>query len=144
MIDYEVYDQRPSDSNLLVPAIETHQKMLGRTPHLVAADAAFYSAKNEAAAKAKGVKRVCVPNRSTKSAERQREQRKRGFATARNGGPDASDASAWPKDDTVSIAAGTGDNGMKRWVGLGVISDNLINIGRVKARQTAKAKQSAP
>jgi hypothetical protein len=34
-----------------------------------------------------------------------------------------------------------GDNGMKRWVGLGVISDNLINIGRVKARKTAKAKQ---
>jgi IS5 family transposase len=36
VIDYEIYDQRPSDSNLLVPAIETHQEMLGRTPHLVA------------------------------------------------------------------------------------------------------------
>jgi transposase, IS5 family len=34
---------------------------------LVAADAGFYSAKNEAAAKAKGVKRVCIPNHSTKS-----------------------------------------------------------------------------
>jgi hypothetical protein len=30
-------------------------------------DAAFYSSKNEAAAKAKGVKRVCVPNHSTKN-----------------------------------------------------------------------------
>ncbi len=53
--------------------------MLGRPPHLVAADAAFYSAKNEAAAKAKGVKRVCIPNRSTKSPERKREQKKRWF-----------------------------------------------------------------
>jgi hypothetical protein len=26
VIDYEVYDPRPSDSNLLVPAIETHQE----------------------------------------------------------------------------------------------------------------------
>jgi IS5 family transposase len=26
-----------------------------------------------------------------------------------------------------------GDDGMKRWVGLGVIADNLINIGRVLA-----------
>jgi len=145
VIDYEVYDQRPSDSNLLVPAIETHQKMLGRTPHLVAADAAFYSAKNEAAAKAKGVKRVCVPNRSTKSAERQREQKKRWF---RNG-------QKWRTgcEGRISVAKRRhglnrcrykGDNGMKRWVGLGVISDNLINIGRVKARKTAKAKQSAP
>ena len=82
VIDYEVYDRRPSDSDLLIPAIETHQAKLGRTPHLVAADAGFYSAKNEAAAKARGVKRVCIPNRSTKSTERKREQKKRWF---RNG-----------------------------------------------------------
>ena len=82
VIAYEVYDQRPSDSDLLLAAIETHQAMLGCTPRLVAADAGFYSAKNEAAATAKGVKRVCIPSRSTKSKERRREQRKRWF---RNG-----------------------------------------------------------
>src|SRR6266508_3208632 len=80
--DYQVYDQRPSDADLLIAAIETHQAMLGRTPHLLAADAAFYSSKNEAAAKAMGVKRVSIPNRSTKSPERKREQKKRWF---RNG-----------------------------------------------------------
>lgn len=62
LIDYEVYAQRPHDSELPIAAIETHQTMLGRTPRFVAADAAFYSAKNEAAAKAKGVKRLCIPN----------------------------------------------------------------------------------
>jgi hypothetical protein len=40
-----VYDRRPNDADLLVPAIEAHQAKLGRTPHLVAADAAFYSDK---------------------------------------------------------------------------------------------------
>ena len=69
VIDFEVYDKRPNDSDLLIPAIELHQAAIGRVPPLVAADAAFYSGKNEAAAKAKGVKRVCVPNRSTKSAD---------------------------------------------------------------------------
>src|SRR6266478_4287667 len=54
VVAYEVYDRRPSDSDLLLGAIETHQATLGCTPHLVAADAGFYSAKNEAAAKAKG------------------------------------------------------------------------------------------
>jgi IS5 family transposase len=53
IVDYEVYAQRPNDSDLLVPAIETHQALLGRSPYLAAADVAFYSAKNEAAAKAK-------------------------------------------------------------------------------------------
>src|SRR6202043_426210 len=52
VIDYEVYPRRPNDSDLLIAAIETHQAMLGRAPHLVAADAAFYSTKNEATAKA--------------------------------------------------------------------------------------------
>jgi transposase, IS5 family len=143
VIDYEVFDQRPSDSNLLVPAIETHQRMLGRTPQLVAADAAFYSSKNEAAAKAKGVKRVCVPNRSTKSAERKREQKKRWF---RNG-------QKWRTgcEGRISVAKRRhglnpcrykGDNGIQRWVGLGVISDNLINIGRVMAKQTTQDQKS--
>jgi IS5 family transposase len=63
---YEVYRKRPSDSALLIPAIESHQQQLGRVPRLVAGDAGFYSASNEKAAHEKGVKRVCVPNRSTK------------------------------------------------------------------------------
>jgi len=76
---YQVYDRRPADSDLLIGAIDTHQARLGRIPRLVAADAAFYSANNEKAAKAKGVKRVCIPNRSTKSAAKKREQKKRWF-----------------------------------------------------------------
>src|SRR6516165_6020745 len=50
--EYEVYSRRPHDSELLVPAIEIHQAALGRVPHLIAADAAFYSLRNEATAKA--------------------------------------------------------------------------------------------
>jgi IS5 family transposase len=49
---------------------------------------------NEAAAKAKGVKRVCIPNRSTKSAERKREQKKRWFRDGQNSAPDARAVSA--------------------------------------------------
>jgi IS5 family transposase len=30
-----------------------------------------------------------------------------------------------------------GDAGMKRWVGLGVIADNLVNIGRAIAKNPA-------
>ena len=51
VIDYEVYDRRPNNSDLLIPALETHQARFSRMPYLVAADAAFYSGKNEAAAK---------------------------------------------------------------------------------------------
>src|SRR3954469_20766322 len=105
--DYEVYDRRPNDADLLIPAVDTHHARLGRVPHLVAADAAFYSAKNEAAAKAKGVKRVCIPNRSTKSPERRREQKKGWFGPARRGAPAARAASAWSNAAMASTAAAT-------------------------------------
>jgi IS5 family transposase len=65
IVDYEVYDRRPNDCDLLIPALEAHRPKLGRVPRLVAAEAAFYSAKCEADAKAMGVKRVCIPNRRT-------------------------------------------------------------------------------
>jgi len=139
VVDYEVYDQRPSDSDLLVPAIEAHQAALGRTPRLVAADAAFYSAKNEAAAKAKGVKRVSVPNRSTKSPERKREQKKRWFRDAQKWRTGCEGRiSVEKRRHGLNRCLYKGDNGMKRWVGLGVVSDNLINIGSAMAKRKAK------
>jgi transposase, IS5 family len=79
VIDYQVYEQRPSDTDLLIPAIDAHEARLGRLPRLVAADAGFYSARNETEAKAKGVKRICIPNYASKSAVRRREQKKRWF-----------------------------------------------------------------
>ena len=131
VIDFEVYDKRPNDSDLLVPAIEIHQASLGRAPHLVAADAAFYSGKNETAAKAMGVKRVSVPNRSTKSAERRREQKKRWFRNGQKWRTGCEGRiSVVKRRHGLNRCRCKGEAGMKRWVGLGVISDNLINIGR--------------
>jgi IS5 family transposase len=40
VVDYEVYDRRPNDAELLIPAIETHRARLGRAPYLVAAEPA--------------------------------------------------------------------------------------------------------
>jgi IS5 family transposase len=139
VIDYEIYARRPNDSDLLVAAIDTHQALLGCTPRLVAADAAFYSNKNEAAAKARGVKRVCIPNRSSKSKERKREQKKRWF---RNG-------QKWRTgcEGRISVAKRRhgldrcrykGFVGMQRWVGLGVIADNIVNIGRTMEKHASQ------
>jgi IS5 family transposase len=129
--DFEVYPQRPSDSDLLIPSIESHQQKLGCAPHLVAADAGFYSASNEAVAKKKGVKKVCVPNRSTKSAERRREQKKRWFRNGQKWRTGCEGRiSVIKRRHGLNRSRYKGEAGMKRWVGFGVIADNLINIGR--------------
>jgi transposase, IS5 family len=135
--DYEVYDQRPSDTDLLIPSIEAHEATFGRTPRLVAADAGFYSAKNEAEAKAKGVKRVCVPNRSTKSAERKREQKKRWFRNGQKWRTGCEGRiSVVKRRHGLNRCRYKGDAGMRRWVGLGIVADTLINIGIAMAKQS--------
>jgi IS5 family transposase len=139
VIDYQVYARRPNDSDILVTAIEVHQALLGRTPRLVAADAAFYSNKNEAAAKAKGVKRVCIPNRSTKSAERKREQRKRWFRNGQKWRTGCEGRiSVVKRRHGLDRCRYKGFVGMQRWVGLGVIADNIVNIGRMMEKRAAK------
>jgi len=139
VVAYEVYDQRPSDSDLLIAAIETHQATLGCTPHLVAADAGFYSAKNEAVAKAKGVKRVCIPNRSTKSPERKREHKKRWFRNGQKWRTGCEGRiSVVKRRHGLGRSRYKGDAGIKRWVGLGVIADNLVNISRAMAKQPSR------
>jgi transposase, IS5 family len=136
VVDYEVYARRPNDADLLIPAIETHRAKLGRAPYLVAADAAFYSAKNEAAAKARGVKRVCIPNRSTKSVERRREQKKRWFRNGQKWRTGCEGRiSVVKRRHGLNRCRYRGETGMQRWVGLGVIADNLVNIGRALQKQ---------
>jgi IS5 family transposase len=132
----EVYDRRPNDSDLLIAAIETHQALLGRVPRLVAADAAFYSSRNEAAAKAMGVKRLCIPNRSTKSIERKREQKKRWFKNGQKWRTGCEGRiSVVKRRHGLTRCRYKGLSGMQRWVGLGVIADNLISIGRAIERR---------
>ncbi len=139
VVDYEVYARRPNDSDILVAAIETHQVLLERTPRLVAADAAFYSNKNEAAAKAKGVKRVCIPNRSTKSPERKGEQKKRWFRNGQKWRTGCEGRiSVVKRRHGLDRCRYKGFVGMQRWVGLGVIADNIVNIGRMMETRATK------
>jgi len=131
---YVVYDTRPSDSELVIPALDTHEHVFARVPRLVAGDAAFYSGTNEATAHAKGVTRVCIPNRSTKSAERKREQKKRWFRNGQKWRTGCEGRiSVVKRRHGLNRCRYKGADGMKRWVGLGVIADNLINIGCVLA-----------
>ena len=55
---YEVCEQRPADSTLLIGCLEKHVAQFGRAPERVAADPGFFSAANESQAEQMGVRRV--------------------------------------------------------------------------------------
>jgi len=105
--DYEVYDRRPADSDLLIPAIDAHLAMFGRVPRLVAADAGFYSGQNQAVATDMASSASASPIARPRAPSASASRRSAGSATGRNGAPDAKAASAWSSDATASIAADT-------------------------------------
>jgi IS5 family transposase len=131
---YEVFDQRPSDRDLLLGAVETHERVLGRVPHLVTADAGYYSRGQEQAVEEKGVKWVAVPNRNTKSVERKKKEHSRWFKKAQSWRTGCEGRiSVLKRRHGLTRCRYRGAEGMKRWVGLGVMADTLISMGNVLA-----------
>ena len=136
--EYRVFAERPSDRHLLVPAVEAHQRRFGRWPRLVAADAGFYSRENEKKVQEMGVRWVAVPNRSTHSEERRRLQKKRWFRAGQRWRTGSEGRiSVLKRRHGLNRCRYRGLAGMERWVGLGVIADNLIQIGTYLALQSA-------
>jgi IS5 family transposase len=127
---FEVYDERPTDSALLVDAVERHEQQTGSLPRIVAADAGFYSQANEKRLEEMGVKNVSVPNRHTRSEQRRSHQKKRSFKEGQRWRTGCEGRiSVLKRRHGLNRYRYRGQDGMRRWVGLGVIADNLINMG---------------
>ncbi len=134
---FEVYAERPADSTLLLSSIEVHQQRLGRIPRMVAADAGFYSRENEKAGQALGVQWMSVPNKNTKSSERKLLQHQRWFRRGQKWRTGSEGRiSVLKRRHGLRRCLYPGLDGMRRWVGLGVIADNFIQMGYYLARQS--------
>src|SRR6267378_945462 len=134
---FEVFAERPADSTLLLPSIEVHQQRLGRIPRAVAADAGFYSRENEKAGQALGVRWMSVPNKKTTSSERKLLQHQRWFRNGQKWRTGSEGRiSVLKRRHGLRRCLYPGLDGMRRWVGLGVIADNFIQMGCYLARES--------
>jgi len=146
--DYQVLDGNPDDGSLLIPAIERHQHRFGRVPRLVATDRGFWSAKNERAAHALGVKRVAIPATGKLARTRLRLQRSRWFRQAQRWraageGRIGTLKNVFGMDRCMyKDVDGRADDAMERWVGWCVFANNLVFVARALRRQEADGNQS--
>jgi IS5 family transposase len=138
--DYEVFEKRPADADLLLPSIETHHKLLGKIPRMVAADAGFYSPDNRLQAQEKGIEKLAVPNKKTRDRTVWQHQRQRWFKRAQRWRVGCEGRiSVLKRKHGLLRCRYHGMEGMKRWVGLGTIANNLLQIGKQLARKPAHA-----
>jgi IS5 family transposase len=125
---YEVHAGRPADVTLWTPALDRHQRIFDRAPDLAAGDRGFSSAANEHAATARGVRRVVLPRRGPKSTARRTYERQAWFRRGQRWRVGCEGRiSVIKRRHGLRRCRYHGTAGMARWVGLGVIADNLIN-----------------
>jgi IS5 family transposase len=136
---YEVHTGRPADVTLWTPALDRHQAIFHRAPYLAAGDRGFSSAANDHAATARGVRRVILPRRGPKSPARRAYERQAWFRRGQRWRVGCEGRiSVIKRRHGLRRCRYHGTDGMARWVGLGVIADNLINTALFsKARVAA-------
>jgi IS5 family transposase len=133
---YQVCEQRPADSTLLEGCLKQHVELLGRVPEQLAADAGFFSAANESRAEQMGVKRVSIPSHDTKSPARKERQKQRWFKELQKWRTGCEGRiSVLKRRHGLRRSLYKNPDGIRRWVGLGVIADNVIHIGTYLAQQ---------
>ena len=133
---YEVPTKRPADVTLWTPALDHHQAIFGRAPDLAAADRGFSSATNEQAAIERGVRRIVLPRQGRKSPARRAYERQRWFRRGQRWRVGSEGRiSVLKRRHGLDRCRYHGLDGMKRWVGLGVIANNLVSTATFSRAQ---------
>jgi IS5 family transposase len=136
---YEVHERRPPDTTLWTPALDRHITIFNRPPDLAAGDRGFASAKNEEAATTRGVRRVILPRPGRKTPVRRAYERQRWFRRGQRWRVGCEGRiSVIKRRHGLRRCRYRGADGTARWVGLGVIANNLVSTATfLNARATA-------
>jgi IS5 family transposase len=129
-------DEGRADASLLVPAVEHHERLLGRVPRTVAADRGFYSGRGERRLVEMGVRHPVLPRPGHRTRERVTYERQRWFKRGR----------AWRAGGEARISRlkntfgmrrspYRGRSGVDRCIGWAAIANNLVAIGRFRAER---------
>jgi IS5 family transposase len=135
---YEVHTKRPADVTLWTAALDRHQTIFGRAPDLAAGDRGFSSAANERAATDRGVRRVILPRRGPKSPARRAYEHQRWFRRGQRWRVGCEGRiSVLKRRHGLDRCRYHGHAGMHRWVGLGVIANNLVSTATFSKARAA-------
>jgi IS5 family transposase len=128
---YRVLDGNPADEAQWQPVLQNHVQQFGYPPWQASADRGVYSAANEAFAAKLGVKRVILPKPGRKSDARRKHERQRWFWRGRrfHAGVEGR-ISVIKRKYGLGRCRNRGRAGFERWVGWGIIANNLTMMGR--------------
>jgi IS5 family transposase len=127
--EWRILEGNPPDEPEVLPSVRHHRRLFHRAPRELTGDRALHSPNNERQARKLGVKRVCLPKPGHKTAQRRRYERQRWFRAARRfrAGIEGR-ISQLRRARRLGRCLNHGLAGLERWVGWGVIANNLAVI----------------
>ncbi len=127
--EWRVLEGNPPDEPEVLPSVRHHRRLFDRAPRELTGDRALHSPNNEHQARRLGVKRVCLPKPGHKTAQRRRYEKQRWFRAARRfrAGIEGR-ISQLRRARRLGRCLNHGVAGLERWVGWGVIANNLAVI----------------
>ena len=134
--DYRILSGNPPDAQQWVPSLKQHQKVFGYPPELATGDRGVYSLENERSARKMGVKQVCLPQPGAKTKHRQQHEKQKWFKAAlrfRTGIEGR--ISVLQRARKLDRCLNRGEDGLARWVGWRIITNNLVVMGTKLARR---------
>lgn len=142
LTDYRLLVGNPPESEYWLPSLKHHRHLLGRVPEVATADRGVYSAKNEQTAQDLGVKHVVLPKPGAKSRARQRLEEQPWFKAVRRWRSGAEGRiSHLRRARRLDRCLNRGEPGMERWLGWGVITNNLVVIATTLTRPRHSAQK---
>lgn len=143
--EWRLLDGNPPDERQVLPSVRHHRQVFGRAPRELSGDRGLHSTTNEQQARALGVKRVCLPKPGHKTARRRRYEKQRWFRAARRfrAGIEGR-ISQLRRARRLGRCLNHGVAGLERWVGWGVIANNLAVIAAYLNKRKLTLAETLP
>ena len=129
--EYRLLKGNPDEAQFLIPSLRQHCQLFGKAPREICGDRGIHSPDNEQQARALGVRRVSLPQPGYKTNRRRQQEKQPWFRVAqrfRNGIEGR--ISQLRRARHLDRCLAHGEQGMERWIGWGVIANNLATIAQ--------------
>lgn len=134
--DYRLLRGNPPDEQQWAASIDQHQKLFGHPPQLATADRGVFSAANEQLAREAGIEFVALPQPGHKAEARQAHEAQPWFRAAlRFRAGIEGRISVLRRARQLDRCRNRGEAGLERWLGWGVIVNNLVIMATHLARR---------
>jgi transposase, IS5 family len=80
--DFEVFDKKPNESELVEPALKSHEKLFGRLPEELSADKGYYASMTEIGRLEKKIPMVAIGKKGKRNAKEDKRESSVGFKLA--------------------------------------------------------------